>query len=62
MDLEEIVLEDVDWVDLVQDGHMWVAFAKEVISLSGFVKCTESLNCLRNDQLLKDCDLWSQIY
>jgi hypothetical protein len=62
MDLEEIVRDDVDWVDLVPDGDMWVAFAKAVINLSGFVKCTELLDCLRNDQLLEDSDLWCQIY
>ena len=31
IDLEEIVLEDVDWIDLAWDRDRWVAFVKAVM-------------------------------
>jgi len=33
IDLEEIVLEDVEWIDLAWDRGSWVAFVKAVMNL-----------------------------
>ena len=33
IDLEEIVLEDVEWIDLAWDRDSWVAFVKAVMNL-----------------------------
>ena len=35
MNLKEIEWEDVDWIDLAQDGEKWRGLVKTVIKLRG---------------------------
>jgi hypothetical protein len=33
MDIREIRLDDIDWIDLAQDGNQWMALVNTVMNL-----------------------------
>jgi hypothetical protein len=43
MDLREIVLGGMEWIDLTQNREQWRAFVSTVIKFWGSQKCSEIL-------------------
>jgi hypothetical protein len=48
MEIKEVRYGGKDWMELAQDRDGWQALAKEVMKLSGSIKCGEFLDWLRN--------------
>jgi hypothetical protein len=57
MDLREIGWDSMDWIDLAQDRDHCTALANAVMSLRGFIKCWEILECLYNWRLSRRTEL-----
>jgi hypothetical protein len=53
MDLREIELDDMDWINLVQNRNKWRGSCERGNEISDSIKCWEVLEWLHNWRLLK---------